>query len=419
MLLAAQQPAAAASDKPLQIAIVNQVHFHLEVVAGAMHVCKEMTSAPVTVYLPAKVLKTNWYGFINWLGGREGFIWKEGKEYDGKTTYDLVWFITPERHIPWITTVSQQMQPKVAMYMVHNGHLPDSDFKALRTMSGKLPLLTLSPHVAKNITGKTGEVAPEWILPIFPYTPATECKLEDLQGGKNCLKGFSVQGRIEKSRRNYTQMWEQIGSYRKKEGAAALSNFRLNILGEVVEYFAVPADVRDLVAVYKNPPYPIFYDVVYHSYALVPMLASALYYSSKFSSTVLTSFITGVPIIADRKFMAAYSMIEPNAVFPQEDGRNELDIMFNVARMTPEEMWRTRLGLKELRGKMNTRAKDLILGWLKEKGLAPDAKSELGKAAAGHRRQRRTLLSPLWLLAEAFGQQREQAVMSAGQSWGL
>jgi hypothetical protein len=68
---------------------------------------------------------------------------------------------------------------------------------------------------------------------------------------------------------------------------------------------------------------------------------------------------------------------------------------------------------------MNTRAKDLILGWLKEKGLAPDAKSELGKAAAGHRRQRRTLLSPLWLLAEAFDQQQEQAVMSAGESWGL
>jgi hypothetical protein len=45
--------------------------------------------------------------------------------------------------------------------------------------------------------------------------------------------------------------------------------------------------------VYKNPPYPIFYDVVYHSYALVPMLASNLYYSAKFSSTVLTSFITG------------------------------------------------------------------------------------------------------------------------------
>lgn len=183
VLLAAQPPAAqaAAPDKPLQIAVVNQVHFHLEVVAGAMHVTKQMTSAPVTVYLPAKVLKTNWYGFVNWLGGREGFIWKEGKEYDGKTTYDLVWFITPERHIPWVITIAEQMKPKVAMFMVHNGHLPDSDFKALRTLSGKMPLLTLSPHVSKNITGKTGDVPPEWILPIYPYTPAMLCQLSDLQ----------------------------------------------------------------------------------------------------------------------------------------------------------------------------------------------------------------------------------------------
>lgn len=60
---------------------------------------------------------------------------------------------------------------------------------------------------------------------------------------------------------------------------------------------AAAAEVRDLVAVYKNPPYPIFYDVVYHSYALVPMLASPLYYSSKFSSTVLTSFITGAAAV--------------------------------------------------------------------------------------------------------------------------
>ncbi len=70
---------------------------------------------------------------------------------------------------------------------------------------------------------------------------------------------------------------------------------------------------------------------------------------------------------------------------------------------------------------MNTRAKDLILGWLKEKGLEPDAQSELGKqAAGGHRRQqRRTLLSPLMLLAQAFQQQQEEAVAIAAESWGL
>ncbi len=58
-------------------------------------------------------------------------------------------------------------------------------------------------------------------------------------------------------------------------------------------HVAAAANVREYVAVYKNPPYPIFYDVVYHSYALVPMIASELYYHSKFSSTVLTSMITG------------------------------------------------------------------------------------------------------------------------------
>jgi hypothetical protein len=44
--------------------------------------------------------------------------------------------------------------------------------------------------------------------------------------------------------------------------------------------------------------------------------------------------------------MAAYSMIEPNSVYHQEDGKNELDVMFEVARMTPDEMWRTRLGTR-------------------------------------------------------------------------
>jgi hypothetical protein len=47
---------------------------------------------------------------------------------------------------------------------------------------------------------------------------------------------------MNKARRNYTQLWEQISSYRKKEGAAALGNFKLNILGGFVaqDKFAVP-----------------------------------------------------------------------------------------------------------------------------------------------------------------------------------
>lgn len=174
---------AQSADTPLRFAIVNQVHFHLEVVAGAMHVLKGMTSDPVTIYLPAKVLSTGWYGFTNWLGKKEGFIWKECKEYDGVTTYDLVWFISPEYHIPWVQQISQQMKPKVAMYMVHNGHIPDTDFNKIKAISGKFPLITLSPHVAKNISSRAAPTEPQWILPIYPYQPANTCTLADIQVG--------------------------------------------------------------------------------------------------------------------------------------------------------------------------------------------------------------------------------------------
>lgn len=113
--------------------------------------------------------------------------------------------------------------------------------------------------------------------------------------------------------------------------------------------------------------------------------------------------LAGVPIIADKPFMTAYSMIERNAVYYQDDNQNELDVMFSVARMNPEEMWRTRMGLDELRNKMNARVTNLLIGWLKEKGLAPD--TQVGEKK--HRKQRmhrRALLSPLFLLGQAAEQ---------------
>eukprot|EP00882_Tetradesmus_deserticola_P011348 GHRQ01012006.1.p1 GENE.GHRQ01012006.1~~GHRQ01012006.1.p1 ORF type:complete len:210 (+),score=43.33 GHRQ01012006.1:43-672(+) len=169
------------ADASLKIAIVNQVHFHLEVVAGAMHVLKPLTSGTVTVFLPAKVLKTNWYGFRNWLADKEGFEWKDSKDYDGTTTYDLVLFISPEYHTSWVAQITEQMKPKVALYYVHNGHIPDADFSKLKALSPKFPLLTLSPHVAKNISARAAPMEPQWLLPIFPYAPASVCSLADVQ----------------------------------------------------------------------------------------------------------------------------------------------------------------------------------------------------------------------------------------------
>jgi hypothetical protein len=107
---------------------------------------------------------------------------------------------------------------------------------------GDVPVLALAPHVAASIanrTGATGKRA-DWILPIYPFQPPNPCTLADLVGGRQCIRGFSVQGRIEKSRRNYTEVWEQIGGHRRHHTSKAVANFRLNILGESVEAFSVP-----------------------------------------------------------------------------------------------------------------------------------------------------------------------------------
>jgi hypothetical protein len=223
------------------------------------------------------------------------------------------------------------MDPKVLMYMVHNGHMAEPEWDKVKSLASKdVPVLTLAPHVANSIGDRGLPVAPDWILPIFPFEPRKPCTLEALEDGDRCARGFSVQGRIERSRRNYTEVWEQIGGHRRHHTSKAVANFKLNILGESVEAFSVPEEVQDLVSVYKNPPYPLFYDVVAHSLALVPMLASPLYYKSKFSSTVLTSLITGVPIIADQRLLDAYSMLTRDAVYYQADNRTELDVMFEV-----------------------------------------------------------------------------------------
>ncbi|GBF89288.1 hypothetical protein Rsub_02165 [Raphidocelis subcapitata] len=372
-------PAASAAGP--RCAIYNPVHFHLEVVAGAVNVLQQLTTEPVDVYLPEKVVKANWYGFLSWMGEMEDVRLIDSNNYDGVTHYDLVWFISPEfrppalkmsvaEHVKATGEMIARMQAKVVMLMVHNGHLPEDVFNGVASLATPgVPLLTLAPHVASSIANRTR--SPGWLLPTLPFAPAAPCALADVKAGRQCVRGFSVQGRIEKSRRNYTQVWEQIGGHKRHQRTSATaSNFKLNILGELVEAFAVPVEVQDMVSVYKNPPYNVFYDVVAHSLGLVPMLASDLYYKSKFSSTVLTSLITGTPIIADQRLLDAYTMLDRSTTYYQAPSQSELDVMFAISKTPADELWRTRDAVVALRERLNSEARAMIKGWLEARGVS-------------------------------------------------
>lgn len=65
-----------------------QVHYHLHVVAGAMRVLRPLTSAPVTVFLTSKVLETDPWGFMAWLGKEPGFVWKTCEGFDGTEQFE-------------------------------------------------------------------------------------------------------------------------------------------------------------------------------------------------------------------------------------------------------------------------------------------------------------------------------------------
>lgn len=83
----------------------------------------------------------------------------------------------------------------------------------------------------------------------------------------------------------------------------------------------------------------------------------------------------GVPVLADRAFLDAYSLLSADTVFQQHPGEDELDAMFRVARLPEDAIWRTRTALQQLREDMNGRCVRLLLGWLQDKGLQPDSDS--------------------------------------------
>jgi hypothetical protein len=77
------------------------------------------------------------------MGSVDGVIWRDVDDYDGAAKYDLLWLVTPEfpqptkrftraQHTKYLKDLMAKMAPKVVMYMVHNGHLPDEDWDQVR-----------------------------------------------------------------------------------------------------------------------------------------------------------------------------------------------------------------------------------------------------------------------------------------------
>jgi hypothetical protein len=70
---------------------------------------------------------------------------------------------------------------------------------------------------------------------------------------------------------------------------------------------------------------------IHHTHALLLVLGSPAYLDAKMSSTIVTSLMTGVPVVADESFLKAYTFLAREDVFLMKKGEDEVDAMLRVS----------------------------------------------------------------------------------------
>jgi hypothetical protein len=239
-----------------------------------------------------------------------------------------------------LDTAARLFQPHRVLAVVHNtAHIAPIK-QLVADHPGLVTLLTLTPHTAAALTARLQAVAllgltsARWLLPTLPVgVPNTSC----LEPHAPCAARFTVQGNLNARRRNYTQLLEGMQALR---GQLAAANVRLQLIGSTAEgnQPLIPAGLEGLLTLHANLGFREFYTQIQTSLALLPAVAGSGYLDgTRITSTVITSLITGVPMLADSAFMRAYRFLPAACFYEQREGESEAAAMLRVARMGVDE----------------------------------------------------------------------------------
>ncbi|KAG2437824.1 hypothetical protein HXX76_005443 [Chlamydomonas incerta] len=388
----------------LRIAVINGVPYHYEVLAGLLHALRpyaDRTDVFLNPYTRAANSDGAWE-ILRWSKARFVLLTRSAMASlaKKKPAYDLVILVSPDYELDANAALLRYIQRRLTIAFVHN-----SDFNQtqrlikvaagtaaeLQSDSGRgsalvnrrssvvrvgssgalehtaagvvvpadVRLVTLSPHTAASLAEATNQPV-EWMLAVYPFQPRTDCLQAtevDLLG--RCLRGFSMQGKFSNLRRNYSSIWRQLQAHQTElTSGSAAPLFHISLLGKGQgDRLGIPPELEPHVTMLRRLHFRTFYEAIHHTFALIPALASSKYYSHKFSSTILSSLISGTPMIADRRFLAAYGMFNESEVYLQREGEQEVDVMLRVLRSPVEGLLDVRRALLELRQRLNVRAR--------------------------------------------------------------
>jgi hypothetical protein len=350
------------SSGGINIAIVNEKSYHLEIVAGFLHTLGQFANT-TTLYLHGenRPHHSRDYGFLQMIAHWEGklkFLPTIPRNLYLEKAYDVAVFISPEYNVEMVKTFLSKSKTKVAVLVVHNADQPT--VLELPKVHHNAHVVTLSPHVQKTLKTRTG-IDAVWMLPIFPVKPAFPCYIVNM---RTCVSGFAIQGNFDSTRRNYTAIWEGMLNKLHDEKISADERFMINVIGNGnASSLNVPPNLKNRVHTHVGLGFVSFYDTIYHNLALLPSFASNAYVTTKFSSTVISSLITGAPLVSSTSMLTAYTFFNESTTILQRKEENITDVMARMTKMTPLEMKLLRENLNGLRTEINKRTLSILLEW--------------------------------------------------------
>lgn len=339
---------------PTQVAIVEALPCHGEVVAALVHSFASNPSVNLSLYQNYRL-----YGIEDVMRKFELprplptiETTEKFEDVNKGHGHDFVILITCELYFasrsPYLNHLLRETNSRL-FCVVHHADYWDMDGEKERevrpwVMAERIDFVTLSSHTAKflkrqRMNGWTHNLTTTPLIreytPVFPVEhPNTP--YSDTPPGIPQDLAFTIQGLYEDFRRDYstifTQLQKFVNTHHSKDASVTL-----HLLGSGATRPPVPTPLAPHVIFDSDLKYTDYYAILSRSFAVLPAFASIDYLDRKASSSVPASLIGGAPLVATREIWDSYSYLSPEAVYFQEWNETELDVVERVLQMTEEQ----------------------------------------------------------------------------------
>ncbi|KAF3921121.1 hypothetical protein ABW21_db0200414 [Orbilia brochopaga] len=159
----------------------------------------------------------------------------------------------------------------------------------------------------------------------------------------------AIPGKYEPFRRNYSSIFEHMTEHLE---IIHSTNATLRLPGYGDWPPEIPPQLAEYVFMHSHYDFPAYFSLLSRSMAIVPAFATHKYFEDRASSTVATSVIAGVPIVATKELLRSYSYIDTESAWLQDDDEEEIMTWLRVLKLGREEWEVKKRRVRALRSRL-------------------------------------------------------------------